>query len=400
MPDATRPTIGVFFGGRSPEHDISIITGQLVLSTLRKLGYPTMPVYVDKDGRWLTHAELGSLKTFTGGADLSNRGWDRLVLDLEASQGKLVLKRKGLRSETLAMDVVFPAFHGEHGEDGTFQGLLEMFNVPFVGCGVTASAVTMDKILTKQLFQSFNLPTTAYVFFDRKNWDEERTTCLDRIEKELTWPVFVKPPRLGSSIGIGRVQTRAALEQAIEVAFKYGDRVLVEQGIADVMDVTCAVMGNDKPEPSLLQEAIYDQGFFSYEDKYLKDGGAQTGQATRNIVIPARLDEAVSKQTREMAVAIFRAFDCRGIARVDFLYDRTAKKMYANEINTMPGTLYHHLWKASGKDIAVVVQELIDLARADHAEKQKRVVTFASNLLQYANSIKLGLNDDQKKPSA
>lgn len=385
-------TVGVFFGSRSPEHDISIITGQLIISTLKKMGETAIPVYLGKRGEWYIGPELGTLKTFTTTTfDLLSKNLHKYYLDLEKSNGCMVFKKKGVFGREVVIELAFPAFHGSCGEDGTVQGLFEMFNIPYVGCGVAASAIAMDKVLTKQICIANSVATAEFVFAVRSEWDATRKDVLNRVKKALKWPVIVKPAHLGSSIAIVIAQNDKELENALEVGFHYDDKVLVERAIENLMDLTCCVIGNDMPRPSLLQESAFDKDIFSYDDKYLNDGGAQLGNAKKNLHIPARLDGYTTKTIQDTALETYRAVGCTGIARVDFLYDKTTKKFYVSEINPLPGTLYHHLWKASGVEISELVKTLIDLAVDIHNKKQELNYTFQSDLLKHAGSIKLGL---------
>lgn len=384
-----KKTIGVFFGSRNPEHDVSIITGQLIISELKKLNYPVVPVYLDKKGQWYLGEQFGHLGQFTGTKSTFNQKDTEWYLDLQESSGKFIFKRKGFGGEKLIVDIAFPAFHGQNGEDGTFQGLCELLNVPYVGCDVSSSAVTMDKVLTKLLYKAEGITTTDFVYFTKGDWEKNKKNIVVNIVQTLKLPVIVKPARLGSSIGISKAKTEKDLEFAIEVALHYDEKVIVEVCITDLMDVTCAVMGNNEPIHSLLQESAFTDDLFSYEDKYLQDGGAQLGNAKNSIIIPARLDSITTKLIQDTAVKAYKLLGCSGIARVDFLYDTKAKKVYANEVNTLPGTLYHHLWKASGIMVDALLTKLIGYAEEKYAQKKEYTHTFASDLLKQANSVKL-----------
>lgn len=386
--------IGVFFGSRNPEHEVSIITGQLVISELKKLGYNVQPVYIDKNGQWFVSEQLGNLKFFTdSNVETRLNKMNSCLIDLDAKKSKLVLKNKGLFSKEIEVDIAFPAFHGMNGEDGTIQGIFDLCNIPYVGCEVACSAITMDKIITKQIYKSENIFTTDFVYFTADEWSKNKNSIMERVKK-IQWPVFVKPARLGSSIGIAKVHNNEELVNACEVALHYDNRVIVEESVEDLMDITCAVMGNDDPIPSLIQESVFQGGHFSFESKYLEDGGTQLGNAQKNIIIPARLNEQKTKEVRDMAVRIYKFFNCAGIARIDFLYDKKSEKVYANEINTMPGTLYHHLWKASGMEIGVVLEKLLELALQRHQKKNKIAFTFKSDILKFADSIKLQIKKE------
>lgn len=382
-------TIGVFFGSRAPEHDVSIVTGQLIISGLKELGHKVIPVYVTKKGEWLIDNKLSAIETFRKGK-IDVDKWGNYNLDLDASKEKLVFRKKGVFGKEITVDIVFPAFHGQNGEDGTFQGLCEMLNVPYVGCDTTASAVAMDKILTKLLYVAQKIPTTKFVQVTSKAWEENRSSILKEI-KNLKIPLIIKPTRLGSSIGISKATNTKELEFAIEVALHYDPKVVVEEVVENLMDITCCVIGNDDPIPSLLQESVFQSDFFSYEDKYIKEGGAQLGRAQQSLVIPARLDEKTTKEIRAAAIEIYRLIGCSGIARVDFLFDKKAKRWFANEINTLPGTLYHHLWKKSGLEFGELLKRLIGYAEEKFRVKKNITYTFESSILTQASSNKLSL---------
>lgn len=382
-------TIGVFFGSKSPEHDVSIITGQLIISELKKTQHQVVPIYLGKNAEWYIDETLGKLATFKNLSEETLKNFSKYYLDLELSNGKMVFRKKGLVGKEITIDLAFPAIHGAYGEDGTLQGMFEMLNIPYVGCDVPASALAMDKILTKVLYKAHDIPTSEFVYFNQKDWSNKKEDLLNKIEAELTYPLFVKPPKLGSSIGIEKVSTRQGLEFAIEVALHYGERVLVENGVNNLKDLTCAVMGNSELVASQVQESRFDADFFNYEEKYLKDGGAQLGNADKSIIIPAEISQEVTQEIQKLAKEIYTIFGCTGIARIDMLYDAKEEKLYANEINTLPGTLYHHLWKASGIELDVLVKNLVDLALEKHLVKQSFTNTFNSKLLEQANIVKL-----------
>mgnify|MGYP001589451865 FL=1 len=382
--------IGVLFGSRSPEHDVSIITGTLVISALRKIGYRVTPIYIGTDGTWHIGDELGSLSFYKDKSPAKLKRFSNYSIDLAKSNGKLVFCTNGFLKKTITVDIAFPAFHGQYGEDGTIQGLFEMLGVPYVGCDVESSAITMDKVTTKLLYQANNIPTTPFIHFFRTEWEHDRAGILKKIEDFLSWPLFVKPARLGSSIGISKASTPKDLEFAIEVALHYDGKCLVENAVSPLTDITCAVYGpTAEPVTSLLQESAFNKDFFSYEDKYLNDGGAQLGKAKNSVIIPANLDEENVKKIRKIAAEVYTLTGCSGIARVDFLYNRETNLFFANEVNTLPGTLYHHLWKASGLELDMLIEKLLECAVKTHAEKQRTVRTFESEILKYAHSIKL-----------
>lgn len=383
--------IGVFFGGKSPEHEISIITGQLIISELKKNpAYRVIPVYVDKQERFFIDESLGKLVFF------SDEDYEKKIislpnyyLSLKDSVNKLVFKNQAIFPKKIEIDLAFPAFHGNLGEDGSMQGLFNIFNIPFVGCDVAASAVAMDKALTKTFFQGLDVKTTKFLSYNLNDWTHRQASIIEDIKNNLAWPVFVKPPHLGSSIGITKVKRIEDLNSAIEIALHYDNKVIIEESVENLMDITCAVIGHQEPKASLIQESSCSDDMFSYEDKYLDDGGAQLGQADSKIFIPARLDEETTKKIQETSKKIFLALGCSGIARIDFLYNKNTTEFFANEINPLPGTLYHHLWKKSGIEIADLIQELINCALEKHQEKNKAVFTFSNQILDKLKGSKL-----------
>jgi len=382
--------IGVFFGGKNPEHDISIFTGQMIISGLKALGFNVIPVYIDKSGVWFIGKKLGDLKIFREGkinkySHLS--GWN---LDNEI-HGKMVFYKKGLFKAKLIIDIAFPALHGQNGEDGTIQGMFEMFNIPYVGCDVYSSAISMDKVFTKLIYKANGISTTDFLFFNDSDWRKSKESLIKKIEKEFPYPLFVKPARLGSSIAISKVKTKKELEDALEVAFHYDSKVIVEKAVSNLKDLTCCLIGNDEPLVSLIMESIYDKDFVSYEDKYIEGGGTQLEKSDKKVVIPALLDKKTTKEIQEMAKQIYKLIGCSGIARVDFLYDSKAKKYFANEINTLPGILYKHLWQRSGIELDELLKKLVNYAIERYKEKEKYTHTFESDVLKVGKSSKLKL---------
>ncbi len=382
--------IAVFFGGKNTEHDVSIITGQLIINGLKEIGHTVYPVYISKEGKWYISEKMDNVEFFKN-PNLKLEGEVNLNL-AQNLNGTVILKTGGLfNTKQYSIDLAFPALHGKNGEDGTIQGLFELLNLPYVGCDVVASAISMDKALTKLFYQRYNFPTTKFIALNTTDWETQKDNVLTDIKTNLTWPVFVKPARLGSSIGMTKVKSEDDLEFAIEVALHYDTKVLVEESVEDLMDITVALLGNEDPIYSQIQESDYSKDFFSYEDKYLNEGGAQLGNAEKSIIIPARLDEKTTKEIQEMAKEIYKLMGLSGTARVDFLYNKTYKKYYANEINTLPGTLYHHLWKKSGMQLGELLKTLVDLAIAKKNLENKLTFTFESTILKSANSNKLQL---------
>ncbi len=387
-----KKNIGVFFGSGSTEHDISIITAQLIIAGLKGLEYPVTPVYITKQGKWMLGEELGNLKFFIDPSKKveDEKKYYEYYLDMQELVGKMVFKRKGFLGKSIVIDVAFPALHGAFGEDGTIQGVFEMLGVPYVGCGVPASAIAMDKALTKIIMKDAGVPTTKFAFFYKQDWENSKPQIINQIN-QLKWPVFVKPVHLGSSIGIGKVKAGDIkdLENKIEVALHYDEKVLVEESVENLMDVTCCIIGNNQLRASLLQESVFSSELFDFENKYISGGGSQTGKAVNNLIIPARLDEATTKAIQDCAIKVYKALGCFGIARVDFLYNKQTKEFFANEVNPLPGTLYHHLWKASGLELGQLLQQLIKFAEEKYEQKREITFTFESSVLKQLSSVKL-----------
>lgn len=364
-----------------------------MISELRKTGHEVVPVYIGKGGQWYIDEKLGKLKFFQAeNKEEMLKNFEQYYLDMASSKKKIVFKKKGVLSSSIVeIDLAFPAFHGSNGEDGTIQGLFEMFDVPYVGCDVASSAIAFDKIVTKVFYQGLNIPTAEFICFDKNDWQNRKAELISSIKEKLKYPLFIKPPKLGSSIGISRAKNDQELEFGIEVALHYGEKVLVEEGVKNLMDVTCCLIGNEEIKTSLLQEAAFESDLFNFEEKYLKDGGAQLGNSQSGLVIPARLDDETTKIIQEMAIKIYKNVGCSGIARIDFLYDKEEKKIYASEINPMPGTVYHHLWKASGIELGELLKKLIGYAQEKHKAKNNIKYTFDSDMMKFANSIKLNM---------
>lgn len=398
MTTENKSTIGVFFGSRSPEHDVSIITACTTIKGLREIGFSVVPIYVSKDGSFYLGPDtdnpndetLARVDYFQGDLEKKLGKLDEYDLALTESNGRLrFVTETVFASKFVDVDIAFPAFHGPHGEDGALHGIFDIANIPVVGCGQQASSVAMDKALTKLIYRQFDIPTTDFLYFTRREWDQYQEAILEDLEN-FSLPLFVKPARAGSSIGITRVTDVEELSFAIEVALSYDTKVVVEEGVEDVADLTVSLIGDEVPQPSEVQESSFDSDFFSYDDKYINDGGAQIGEADKKIIIPAGVDESVQDEVKQMAVNIFAQFELSGIARVDFLFDRKEEKLYANEINTMPGTLYKHLWEESGVTFAELLRNLIRTARRRHSRKQDTSYTFDSEILAHAGKGKLG----------
>lgn len=343
-------TVILFFGGRSAEHDVSITSARAVYDNLDKTRYRAVCLFIDKNGRW---REVAS--PHLSPAEL-NRERSRSFLPWE----------QGSDAAPLKADIYWPVLHGPGGEDGTIQGLLEMADVPCVGAGVLGSAVSMDKAVMKELFRARNLPIVPHLVVNEPEIGRATGPVIRKIRSALKLPVFVKPANLGSSVGITKVKTWADLETAMKTAFRFDRKILVEQGV-ECREFECAVLGNDAPEASVLGEVIPSNEFYDYPDKYLKD---ETGFG-----VPAALPDGLVRRARRFAVEAFRACEASGMARIDFLLEKESRKLFVNEINTIPGftaiSMYPKLWAASGLPFPALVDRLLDLAVERHRAKKR-----------------------------
>jgi D-alanine-D-alanine ligase len=384
-----RLRVGVVFGSRSVEHEVSIVTALQVMATIDRQRYEVVPIYITKEGKWLTGEPLSRLESFRN-LKLNAAGVERAYLSPETDVRALIpvdagglLRRRG----PIGVDVVFPCVHGTYGEDGTLQGLLELADLPYVGAGVVGAAVGMDKIIMKAAFRAADIPIVNDVSLRRADWDARPDEVIERIESRLTYPLFVKPANLGSSVGISKARDRDGLRQALEVAAQYDRRLLVEESAEGAIEINCSVLGNDDPRPSVCEQPVAWEDFLSYEDKYLRGGKGQgmKGQSRR---IPAPISDALTARVQELAVAAFKATDCAGIARVDCLVNEQSGQVYVNEINTLPGSLSFYLWEPSGVPFTELTTQLIQLALERHRDRARNLRTFDSSILEKVGGSK------------
>ncbi|MFN2623600.1 MAG: D-alanine--D-alanine ligase family protein [Chthoniobacterales bacterium] len=366
--------VAVLYGGRSGEHEVSLQSAASVINNLDRERFEIVPVAIDKQGRW----RLNDLSLLEGKKSLPVfKDAPKVILPpnlADAETGSALMPWSG--GEAKAIDVVFPVIHGPLCEDGTIQGLLELADIPYVGCGVLASAVAMDKEMAKRVVRDAGLPIVPYLSFKHERWKKQKQEWSERIQRELGYPVFVKPANLGSSVGVRKCVDSHAVEIAAEAAFKYDVKILLETAI-DAREIELAVLENSDPdaEPlvSVPGEISPTHEFYSYEAKYLDEKGAE-------LIIPAKLDAEQTKQVQEIARSAFSAIECEGMARVDLLLDRTTGQFYFNELNTIPGftsiSMYPKMWEASGINYQELLSRLVDLAIARHERKKILVREF------------------------
>ena len=383
-------TIAVIFGGKSAEHDVSIITAHIPIidSLLASQQYDIWPIYISKEGQWYSDKAMNELDFFKK-TDYEKKLSNQKPIQLSFENGLSIIW-PGMFSKSIKIDVVFPAMHGTYGEDGSLMGLLRMANVPFVGCDMAGSAVAMDKVLTKQVLSAEKITVVPYVWFTKNEWDTTATVLRERIANELTYPLFVKPVHLGSSIGISKTRDTSELENAIEVALHYDDKVVVENGIGNLIEVTLPIMGNDELHTAHVERPLNQTELFSFEDKYLSGGGKKSeGVNSTYSEIPAKLDAEMILRIKETGMRVYKILGLSGIARVDFLIDSGTGILYVNEVNTLPGSLYHHNWKQAGVSNLELVTGLVRLAE-ERFEKQQRITqTFSSDILKKVGGSKL-----------
>jgi D-alanine-D-alanine ligase len=391
--------VGILFGGRSGEHEVSLLSAASVLNAIDKTKYDVVPIGITKDGHWLTaeHAER-LLKGKAGGGARPTQEKHLRAGDPEATPGAALLAkgesvivppepahREGgmapFQTDTSALrraadrainvDVIFPVLHGTFGEDGTIQGLLELADLAYVGAGVLGSAAGMDKDIMKSLFRDAGLPIVKHVTVLRSQWGTAPRKVEKLVESKVKYPVFVKPANLGSSVGISKAHDRKELGLAIEEAAKFDRKIVIEEGVGGkkhkAREIECSVLGNDDPKASVAGEIVPCKEFYDYDAKYLAEGS--------ELMIPAKIAKTEMKRIQALAVAAFRAVDCSGLARVDFLMDPKSRKIYVNEINTMPGftaiSMYPKLWAASGVSYPELIDRLIQLGIERHEDKKR-----------------------------
>ncbi len=387
--------VGVLFGGRSGEHEVSLLSAASIVEAMDKNKYDVVPIGITKDGRWLTadgaqrllrgdqpehqprHLRAGDPEA-TPGAALLTKGESVLVPPVPSSNHSHLIpfetsaiSQAGAQHPPVAVDVIFPVLHGTFGEDGTIQGLLELADIPYVGAGVLGSAAGMDKDAMKRLFRDAGLPIVKHLTVLRRDWEQDPARVRRQVERSLRYPVFVKPANLGSSVGVSKARARSELAPAMQLAAEYDRKLIIEQAVGGkkgkAREIECSVLGNDDPIASIAGEVVPSKDFYDYAAKYLEEGS--------ELLIPARITKAQQKKVQELAVRAFRAVECIGLARVDFLMDPRSGKIFVNEINTMPGftaiSMYPKLWAASGIPYAQLIDRLIQLGLERHSDKRK-----------------------------
>jgi len=368
--------VGVIFGGRSGEHEVSLRSARAVIEALDKNRYTVLPIAITKEGKWLSPAHSSRLlpvetsRLLTAEIREGESESGVAIIGDPSHSGLVTLDQEAGGPPPQPLDLVFPVLHGTYGEDGTIQGLLEMAGIPYVGCGVLASSCGMDKVTMKTLFRDAGLPMCNYTWFVRSRWENDPAAVIRRIQREIGFPCFVKPANLGSSVGISKAVDKASLEQSIKLAARYDRKIIVEEGL-DAREIECAVLGNDRVEASLPGEyVVHDKAaqFLDYTEKY-----SSTGHV--DFVVPAPLSKSLTARIRRMAIKAFEAVDGAGFARVDFFLRRDTNELLINELNTIPGLTevsgYPKMWEATGLPFPQVIDRLVELALERHREKAR-----------------------------
>ncbi len=384
-----KKTIGVIFGSRSCEREVAIISAVQLMRHADREKYDVIPVYISEDGNWYTGDVLADIQTYKPFRP-DQKGITRVFPDLSSGSGALLTiqkKGKGLfAGERMVIaariDAYIIVMHGLNGEDGTLQGMMELMNIPYTSTGVAGSALGMDKIMMKQFFKGADLPVLPGVWFTRSAFASNREKVLERVENELGFPVFVKPANLGSSIGVSRADNRESLADSLELAFEYDRRVLVEKGLNKPVELNCSVMGYDEElQASPIEMPLNNDEFLDFKDKYLSSGGSK-GMASLHRVLPAPIDDELTAEIQNLSKTIFRLLDCKGVVRIDYMFDRDSEKLYITEINTIPGSLAFYLWENAGISYSSLIDRMIEFAEKAHDDKNQANYAYTSDILK------------------
>lgn len=393
--NSMKTTVGVLFGGRSVENEISVVTAIQAVESLDKSKYDVVPIYIAKNGKWYSGPEFLDIARYR---DLPSLLKPKAEVYFRASYGERLLYHTArFAGKPVRIDVILPALHGTNCEDGTVQGVLETIGIPYVGCNTFASANGMDKISMKQILRSAGVPVVDFVWFSDKEWDEDNERCLDAAEKQLEYPVIVKPANSGSSVGIRPAHNREELGEAVRYAAQFTTRVIVEKMLDHLKEVNCSVLGDYHDcKPSVCEVPLRSGEILTYNDKYMdggskggakgaKIGGAKGGAKSQGMrstkrELPANIPQPETDLIRNLAVKTFRTLACEGVARIDFMIDETDRRVYVNEINTIPGSLSSYLWECSGIPFSQVLDILIARAFARRREEEFKTVDFGGNI--------------------
>lgn len=388
--------IGIIFGGKTVEHEISIITANQAITNLNKEKYEIVPIYISKNGKMYTGEKLLDLKEFKN-MDALIKKCEEIVLVNDGAKANLIRVKNKMFTKNIinSIDVAFPIMHGTNGEDGAIQGFLEILGVPYVGPDILASSIGMDKIMMRRILKEENIPSLDYIAFYSLDYIKNEEKYLNKIEETIPYPVIVKAGNLGSSVGIKKARNRAELIEAIEFSMEFSDRIMVEKAIEHLKEVNCSVIGDMiDATASICEEPIGSDEILSYTDKYVgsnktKGGTKSQGMATLQRKVPAEISEEQTKKIQEIAIQTFKLLGCNGVSRIDFMIDLDEDdKIYVNEINTIPGALSYYLWEATNKKFEEELDELISLAFKRDRERANRTYSYDQNILALGNGVK------------
>lgn len=399
--------VGVIFGGKSVEHEISIITGNQTINAINKDKYEIVPIYISKSGLLYTGEALFDLNNYKDMDSLLKK-ITQITLVNDGESIKLVrFPSKKFKNNILnTIDVALPTMHGTNGEDGAIQGFLEILGVPYTGCDILSSSVGMDKIVMRRVLKEAGIPSLDYVSFYSSDYIDDQEKIVKEIEEKIKYPVIVKAGNLGSSVGIKKASDRAKLKEAIEYATEFSDRVMVERAIENLREINCSVLGDMmEAEASECEEPFGSDEILSYQDKYMsgrgsktgKMGGAKSGNSSQNQgmasldrKVPADISEERKKEIQELAIKTFKTLGCSGVSRIDFMIDKDTDELYVNEINTIPGALSFYLWKATGMPFDKEIDKMIEIAFKRQRQRENRTYSYGENILAMSGSGKLG----------
>lgn len=380
--------VGVFFGGKSVEHEVSVISGLQAYNAFDRDKYDPIAIYITKDNELYTGEAVSDIANYKNISELLKKS-TRVFFMCEQDKVELIqypVKKFG-NSVVAQIDVAFPVVHGANVEDGCLQGFLRHYNIPFAGCDVMASAVTMDKYVMKTVLKDNDIPVLDCVTLNVREYQSDETAAINKVENRIAYPVIVKPVNLGSSVGIKVAKDKEQLREALEYAFTFGAKVLVERAIMNLREINCAVLGDyEEAEASECEEPISSDEILSYEDKYVAGSkSGSEGMRTAKRELPANLTLERREEIRQMAVKTFQVLNCSGVSRIDFMIDQDTDKVYVNEINPIPGSLAFYLWEALGKPYAELLDDMVKLALKRQREEKSMMTSFDSNILQSAN---------------
>jgi D-alanine-D-alanine ligase len=390
-----KTNIGVFFGGRSTEHEISVISANQAMHAIDRNQFDVTPIYITKSGKWYSGDALFDVANYRDIPSLLAKCTEVYMRPIYDDYKLYAIKKSLFSSEPKVfanLDVVIPVLHGSNGEDGTFQGILQATGIPFAGCDVLSSANGMDKITMKMILSASDIPVVDYIWFTDKQWFAQHDSLISKVEEKLGYPVIIKPANLGSSVGISRADNREALIEKVGIAEKYSTRIIIEHLVEQLQEINCSVLGNcDEYQMSVLEEPIKSGEILSYQDKYMGGTKGTKGMQASQKRIPAELPDNLTKRIQFLAGETFRVLGCHGVSRVDVMVDRKDNNVYVNEINTIPGSLSFYLWEASGIPFDKLMEKLVSLALKRKRDMSLKTVSYDQNIFSMGGGVKGGI---------